>query len=78
MAKVKANKPGCDTGLDFKACSITFTFRELLALKAQLLLGRMWTPEEHQTNVLNVLGRIAKKLTAGGYGAEVVERLTKL
>ena len=74
----KSNGPGCDTGLNLKACSITLTFAELLALKVQLTLGRMWTPPEHQKHVQNVLARIAKKLMAGGCGPEVTERLTKL
>jgi hypothetical protein len=38
----------------------------------------MWTPPEHQKHIQNVLGRIAKKLAAVGYGPELVKRLTKL
>jgi len=75
---MKSNQPGCDTGMNLKACSITLTFAELLALKAQLSLGRMWTPDKHQKHVQNILTRIAKKLTKGGYGPAITERLTKL
>ena len=72
------NEPGCDAGLNRKACSISLTFNELLALKANIILGRLWTKTEEQRRVQEVFERIGQKLIRGGFPREDVERLTKL
>jgi hypothetical protein len=77
MSKAKA-RPGCDTGLNFKACVITLSFNELLALKATLTLGKMFTQPQQQECVQKILDRIAVKLKKDGLAQESIDMLCKL
>jgi hypothetical protein len=53
MSKAKA-RPGCDTGLNFKACVITLSFNELLALIANCRWVK-WSPTTTQECVQKIL-----------------------